>query len=134
VRHHRQGIAFLDDTLLKDVLIAYRRKAGNPAGYTEAQAVKMAFAEKISTLEQLPLPADAAHLRDLAVAKMTPMRKIRNKVAHKASLTSKEAEELWADADNRSLLADFPANFNAACAVVEGALQDLLARPEFGGA
>jgi hypothetical protein len=93
----------------------------------------MMFDKKITTLAGLKLNPDACPLRDLAVTKMTPMRKIRNKTAHKASLTTPEAEELWADADNRHLLADFPVNFKAECAAVQGAIQDLLAYPDFGG-
>src|SRR4051794_14036012 len=75
--------AFIDDTLLKDVLLAYRRKAGSTAGYTEAQVPKMTFEKKISTLASLALSPDARPVRDLAVTKMTPMRKVRNKTAHK---------------------------------------------------
>ena len=125
--------AFFDDFLLKEVLLAYRRKAGAAAGYTEAQVPKMTFDTKISTLAGLKLRPDATTLRDLAVVKLTPMRKIRNKAAHKAGLTTPEVEELWADADNRHLLADFPTNFTAECAAVHGAPQDLLAHADFGG-
>ena len=60
--------AFFDDVLLKEVLLAYRRKAGAAAGCTEAQVPKMTFDTKISTLAGLSLSADAARLRDLAVA------------------------------------------------------------------
>jgi hypothetical protein len=126
-----KGIAFFDDHLLKEVLLAYLRRGGSAAGYTEAQVGKMTFDAKITTLHGLPLSADAGLLRDLAVTKMTPMRKIRNKAAHKASLTSKEAEDLYADADNRQLLANFPKNFNAECAAVQTALQSLLVHPDF---
>jgi hypothetical protein len=125
--------AFIDDVLLKDVLLAYHRVAGAAAGYTEAQVSKMTFDKKITTLAGLALSPDARPVRDLAVSKMTPMRKIRNKTAHKASLTSSEAEELWGDADNRQLLADFPDNFKAECAAVQRALQDLLNHANFGG-
>lgn len=125
--------AFIDDMLLKDVLLAYRRTAGAAAGYTEAQVPKMTFEKKITTLAGARLSSEARPLRDLAVAKMTPMRKIRNKAAHKAGLTSPEAEELWGDADNRQLLADFPVNFKAECAAVQVALQGLLVHTDFGG-
>lgn len=126
-----KGTAFIDDVMLKEVLIAYRRKAGAADGYTEAQVPKMTFAQKIDALANLPLSYDARPLRDMAVTKLTPMRKVRNKTAHKSSLTSEEAEELWADEDNRHLLAEFPANFNAECAAVQDALQRLLALPDF---
>jgi hypothetical protein len=59
------------------------------------------------------------------------MRKIRNISAHEASLTSEQAEELWAEADCRALLADFPVNFNADSAAVQGAIQQLLDHPDF---
>ncbi len=59
------------------------------------------------------------------------MRKIRNKAAHVTKLPRADAEALWADEDNRHLLADFPANFNAECAAVQDALQRLLDRPDF---
>lgn len=123
--------AFLDDTLLADLLIAYCKKAGATASFTESQVPRMSFANKIATLAELPLSTDAAKLRDRAVGKMTPMRKIRNKTAHKSRLTSEEAEELWGDADNRHLLADFPVNYKSECAAVQGTLRDLLDHPEF---
>jgi len=128
-----KGTAFFDDFLLKEVLLAYRRKTGAAAGYTEAQVPKMAFDLKISTLAGLKLSPDATTLRDVAVTKMKPMRKIRNKAAHKASLTSSEAEELWGETENRHLLADFPDTFVAECAVVQSALRHLLDHADFGG-
>lgn len=123
--------AFFDDFLLKEVLLAYRRRAGAAAGYTEAQVPKMTFDTKLSTLTGLKFAPDAEVRRDLVVAKLTPMRKIRNKVAHKASLSPTEAEELWANENNRRLLADFPTNFRAECAAAQHALQDLLAHADF---
>lgn len=126
-----KGTAFIDDTLLKNLLVAYRRKAGAAAPFTEVQVPKMKFDKKITTLAGLPLSADAAKVRDMAVAKMTRMRNIRNKTAHKSSLTTPEAEALWADPENRHLLANFPANFDNECDAVQRAIQELLSHPDY---
>lgn len=129
-----KGIAFFDKTLLPDVLLAYLRQHGTAAaGYTEAQVGKKSFFEKINALAALKLNPDAASLRDTAVAKLTPMRKIRNVSAHEAALSSEQAEELWAEADCRALLSNFPASFKAESNAVQRALQGLLAHPDFGG-
>ena len=129
-----KGIAFFDKTLLPDVLLAFLRKHGtSTAVYTEAQVGKKSFFEKINALAGLTLSADAASMRDLAVAKLTPMRKIRNVAAHEAALTSAQAEELWAESDCRALLANFPDSFKAESKAVHEVLQELLAHPDFGG-
>ena len=127
-----KGIAFFDKVLLPDVLLAYLRKHGPAvAGYTEAQVGKKSLFDKINALAALKLSPDAAVLRDSAVAKLTPMRKIRNTSAHEAALTSQQAEELWAEVDCRALLAEFPVNFKADSAAVQVALQGLLSHPDF---
>jgi len=126
-----KAIAFFDDHLLKEVLLAYSRNAGGATGYTEAGVPKMPFAKKISTLESLPLGAGAVEMRDQAVTKMKPMRGLRNEAAHKSGLRRAEAETLWADADRRYLLADFPTNFKVECSAVQSALEGLLALPDF---
>lgn len=123
--------AFFDDHLLKEVLMAYRAKAGGASAFTEVQASKATFAKKIEYLGGLTLGEEAGRLRDLAVTKLGPMRNIRNLAAHKASLSSSEVEELYRDAGNRHLLADFPANFKAECSAVQAALQNLVTHPEF---
>lgn len=128
-----KGIAFFDKVLLPDVLLAYLRKRGSAAGYTEAQVGKKSFFEKINALAGLELGPDAAVARDAAVAKLTPMRKIRNVAAHEAALTNEQAEELWAGADCRALLADFPNRFKAETNAVQGALKGLLTHQDFGG-
>ncbi len=126
-----KGIAFFDKVLLPNVLLAYLRKHGTAAaGYTEAQVGKKSLFEKINALAALKLSPDAAALRDLAVAKLTPMRKIRNTSAHEAALTGEQAEVLWAEADCRALLADFPVNFKADGAAVQVTLQRLLDHPD----
>jgi hypothetical protein len=124
--------AFFDDFLLKQVLLAYRPRPSRVARFTKSQVENLnTFDKKIKALAGLALDAEGTALRDTAVAKLTPMRKIRNEVAHKAGLTTPEAEALWADADNRHLLADFPVNFKAECAAVQDALQRLLDHPDF---
>ena len=106
-------IAFFDKVLLKDVLHAYLRNAGAAASYTETDVARMSFFWKINALAGINLSPEAASMRDVAVAKLTPMRKIRNVLAHEAALTSQLAENLWTEADCRTLLANFPDNFSA---------------------
>ncbi|MFO0824961.1 MAG: hypothetical protein U0792_17880 [Gemmataceae bacterium] len=127
-----KGTAFFDDPLLKQVLLAYRPRPGRVAKFSPTDVEKLkTFDSKVKALAVLDLDGAGAPLRDLAVAKLTPMRKIRNKAAHVTKLARAEAEELWADEGNRNLLDDFPNNFNAECAAVQDALQRLLAHPDF---
>lgn len=129
-----KSIAFFDKTLVPCVLLAFLRKHGTSvAGYTEAQVGKMSFFEKINALAGLRLGSTATEIRDLVVATLTPMRKIRNVSAHDATLTSAQAEELWAEADCRALLTNFPCNFKEESNAVQRALQELLDNSDFNG-
>lgn len=126
--------ASFDDHLLKLLLVAYCHKAGAAAGYKENKVEKMTFDDKINILAGLPLIGKEKDLRDQAVAKLHPMRRVRNKAAHKASFTPAEVEKLYGDEANRRLMENFPGHFEAECAAVQGWLQELLVSPTFDGA
>jgi hypothetical protein len=70
--------AFFDDYLLKEILVAYCRKAGAAAGYKENKVERMTFDDKINALGGLPLTGREKDLRDRAVAKLHPMRRMRH--------------------------------------------------------